>query len=169
MDYKSRELPTREALTRVQERENFSTDVSGVDLVLTLITTADLIRSAIYDRLAQQYDISEGKFTLLMSLYAEGDTAASELAARIGVAPATVSVMVKRMLSASEPLITMNRASGDGRSRLISLSPVGQSLIREALPGHFNAIHEFSRVLDESEREILILMLRKLLRKSPQQ
>lgn len=168
MDYKSRELPTREALTRVQERENFSTDVSGVDLVLTLITTADLIRSSIYDRLAQHYDISEGKFTLLMSLYAEGDSAASELAARIGVAPATVSVMVKRMLTATQPLITMSVARSDGRSRLISLSPEGQRLIREALPGHFNAIHEFSRVLDEQERETLIAMLRKLLRKTPQ-
>lgn len=167
MDYQLRELPTREALRRVQEREDVITDVTGVDLVLTLITTVDLIRSSIYARLAQSYDISEGKFTLLMSLYAEGDTGASELAARIGVAPATVSVMVKRMLSVPEPLITMTRACGDGRSRLIALSAAGHRLIKEALPGHINAIQAFAEVLNEQERESLILMLRKLLRKTP--
>lgn len=166
MDYQTRELPTREALTRVQEKENFTTDVSGVDLVLTLLTTADLIRSNIYTQLAQNYDISEGKFTLLMSLYAEGSTGASELASRIGVAPATVSVMVKRMLSATEPLITMTRTHNDGRSRLISLSPAGQSLIRKTLPSHFNAIQAFAEILNEHERESLISMLRKLLRKT---
>lgn len=72
MNYNARVLPTREALARVQQQENLGTDVSGVDLVLNLITTADLIRSNIYDRLAQDYDISEGKFILLMSLYGEG-------------------------------------------------------------------------------------------------
>nr|CBX71597.1 unknown protein [Yersinia enterocolitica W22703] len=64
MNYNARVLPTREALARVQQQENLGTDVSGVDLVLNLITTADLIRSNIYDRLAQDYDISEGKFIL---------------------------------------------------------------------------------------------------------
>ncbi|CNK43265.1 MarR family winged helix-turn-helix transcriptional regulator [Yersinia alsatica] len=165
MNFKARDLPTREALARVQRQENLGTDVSGVDLVLNLITTADVIRSNIYDRLAQEYDISEGKFILLMSLYGEGETAASELASRIGVAPATVSVMVKRMLSAPEPLITMTRAQADGRSRLIALSPAGRNLIKQALPCHFSAIHAFAEVLDEQERESLISMLRKLLRK----
>ncbi|WP_145520968.1 MarR family winged helix-turn-helix transcriptional regulator [Yersinia mollaretii] len=166
MNYKARELPTRETLARVQSRENLDTDVSGVDLVLNLITTADLIRSSIYAQLADKYDISEGKFILLMSLYGEGETAASELALRIGVAPATVSVMVKRMLSVPEPLITMTRTHADGRSRLIALSPAGQRIIKEALPGHINAIRSFAEVLDDQERESLISMLRKLLRKN---
>ncbi|EPJ1397120.1 TPA: MarR family transcriptional regulator [Yersinia enterocolitica] len=167
MNYNARVLPTREALARVQQQENLGTDVSGVDLVLNLITTADLIRSNIYDRLAQDYDISEGKFILLMSLYGEGETAASELASRIGVAPATVSVMVKRMLSVPEPLITMTRTHADGRSRLIALSPAGRRVIRQALPGHLNAINSFADVLNDQERESLILMLQKLLRKKP--
>ncbi|CNF25893.1 MULTISPECIES: MarR family winged helix-turn-helix transcriptional regulator [Yersinia] len=165
MEYKARALPTRETLARVQNQENLDTDVSGVDLVLNLITTADLIRSSIYAQLSDKYDISEGKFILLMSLYGEGETAASELALRIGVAPATVSVMVKRMLSIPEPLITMTRTHADGRSRLIALSAAGRRVIKEALPGHINAIRAFAEVLDDQERESLILMLRKLLRK----
>lgn len=165
MNYKSRSLPTRDTLAKAQNQDNHNVDVLGVDLVLSLLTTADLIRSNIYDRLAKEYDISEGKFTLLMSLYAEGETAASELALRIGVTPATVSVMVKRMLATPEPLISMSRSDVDGRSRLITLTPAGLSLIQQALPNHLKAIRSFSEVLDEQDRESLILMLRKLLRK----
>lgn len=165
MDYKARTLPTREKLARVKELQMPDADISGIDLVLNLITTADLIRDNIYARLMQEYDISEGKFILLMSLYGEGETNASDLAVRIGVTPATVSVMVKRMLAAPEPLISMTRSSDDGRSRLLKLSPAGVALIQNALPNHLNAIRSFAGVLDAQERESLILMLRKLLRK----
>lgn len=165
MDYKARTLPTRETIARVKELQLPDADISGIDLVLNLITTADLIRDNIYAKLSQDYDISEGKFILLMSLYGEGETSASELAARIGVTPATVSVMVKRMLSAPEPLISMSRSSDDGRARLLQLSAAGIQLIQKALPNHLNSIRSFAEVLDRQERESLILMLRKLLRK----
>lgn len=165
MDYKARTLPTRETLARVRSLENHNTDVSGIDLVLNLITTADLIRNSIYAQLAQEHDISEGKFILLMSLYGEGETCTSDLASRIGVTSATVSVMVKRMLSATEPLISMTRSGNDRRSRLITLSPAGVHLIQKALPNHLKAISSFAEVLGEEERESLILMLQKLLRK----
>lgn len=165
MDYKSRILPTRETLAKAQNLDNLSVDVSGVDLVLSLLTTADLIRSNIYGKLAKEYDVSEGKFNLLMSLYAEGETAASDLALRIGVTPATVSIMVKRMLAAAAPLISMSRSGEDGRSRLIALTPAGLTLIQQALPNHLKAIRSFSEVLDGQDKESLILMLRKLLRK----
>ena len=95
MNYKSRKLPSRETLARAQRFNDDIIDVSGVDLVLSLITTADLIRSNIYAQLTKDYDVSEGKFALLMSLYSEGETSAGDLALRIGVTPATVSVMVK--------------------------------------------------------------------------
>lgn len=166
MDFPVRKLPTRETLIRVQQQQDLATDASGVDLVLSLIATADLIRSTIYARLALHHDLSEGKFILLMSLYGEGEAAATELALRIGVTPATVSVMVKRMMSAAEPLITMSRTQADGRTRMIALSPTGRELIKEALPGHLKAIGSFAEVLSGQERESLISMLRKLLRTS---
>lgn len=164
MDYNARVLPTRDALLRVQKQGNLSHDITGIDLVLNLITTADLIRSGIYQQLAEKYAISEGKFTLLMSLYGEGETTATDLAVRMGVTPATVSVMVKRMLSASAPLISMSVNSDDARSRLITLTPMGIDVIKQALPEHFNAVNAFAEVLNSEEREALITMLRKLLR-----
>lgn len=164
MDYNVRVLPTRDALAKVQQ-QNVNLDVSGVEMVLNLITTVDLIRSNIYAKLDQHYDISEGKFILLMSLYSEGETTSSDLALRIGVTPATVSVMVKRMLAAKEPLISMTKNGDDGRSRLITLTIAGFELIQTALPEHLNAIRSFASVLDTQERELLITMLRKLLRK----
>lgn len=164
MNYKSRKLPSRETLARAQRFNGDIIDVSGVDLVLSLITTADLIRSNIYAQLTKDYDVSEGKFALLMSLFSEGETCASDLALRIGVTPATVSVMVKRMLAATSPLITMSKSGEDGRSRLISLTEVGEKLIQKALPNHLKSIRAFAEVLSSQEQESLILMLRKLLR-----
>lgn len=164
MNYKSRKLPSRETLARAQRFNDDIIDVSGVDLVLSLITTADLIRSNIYAQLTKDYDVSEGKFALLMSLFSEGETCASDLALRIGVTPATVSVMVKRMLAATSPLITMSKSGEDGRSRLISLTEVGEKLIQKALPNHLKSIRAFAEVLSSQEQESLILMLRKLLR-----
>lgn len=165
MNYNSRKLPSRETLARAQRFNDDIVDVSGVDLVLSLITTADLIRSNIYAQLANDYDVSEGKFALLMSLFSEGETCASDLALRLGVTPATVSVMVKRMLVAAEPLISMSKSGDDGRSRLIALTPAGVNLIQNALPNHLKSIRAFAQVLDPQEQEALITMLRKLLRK----
>lgn len=165
MNYNSRTLPSRETLARAQRFNDDIVEVSGVDLVLSLITTADLIRANIYAQLDKDYGVSEGKFALLMSLFSEGETCASDLALRIGVTPATVSVMVKRMLSVSEPLISMSKNSDDGRSRLIALTNAGERLIQDALPNHLKAIRAFAQVLDSQEQESLILMLRKLLRK----
>lgn len=165
MNYNSRTLPSRETLARAQRFNDDIVEVSGVDLVLSLITTADLIRANIYAQLDKDYGVSEGKFALLMSLFSEGETCASNLALRIGVTPATVSVMVKRMLSVSEPLISMSKNSDDGRSRLIALTNAGERLIQNALPNHLKAIRAFAQVLDSQEQESLILMLRKLLRK----
>ncbi|MCO6524936.1 MAG: MarR family transcriptional regulator [Candidatus Schmidhempelia sp.] len=165
MEYRTRKLPTREILARAQKQDKHLVDISGVDLVLSLITTVDLIRSSIYTRLANEYDISEGKFTLLMSLYTEGETTSSELALRIGVTPATVSIMVKRMLAVPDPLISMTRNHQDGRSRLIELTPTGVKLLQNVLPDHLADIRSFAEVLNPQERESLIFMLRKLLRK----
>ncbi|MCT6875839.1 MarR family winged helix-turn-helix transcriptional regulator [Frischella perrara] len=165
MSYNSRTLPSREALARVHKSSHHAIDVSGADLVLNLITTADLIRANIYTQLAKDYDVSEGKFALLMWLYSEGETCTSELAQKVGVTSATISVMVKRMLAAPEPLICMSKSGSDGRSRLITLSEAGVRLIQKALPQHIEAVQAFADVLNAEERESLISMLRKLLRK----
>ncbi|MWN05194.1 MULTISPECIES: MarR family winged helix-turn-helix transcriptional regulator [unclassified Gilliamella] len=165
MNYNSRKLPSRETLARAQRFNNDIVEVSGVDLVLSLITTADLIRANIYAQLDKDYGVSEGKFALLMSLYSEGETCASDLALRIGVTPATVSVMVKRMLASPAPLISMTKSGEDGRSRLITLTDAGERLIQEALPNHLKSIRAFAQVLNSQEQESLIVMLRKLLRK----
>ncbi|QYN42903.1 MarR family winged helix-turn-helix transcriptional regulator [Gilliamella sp. ESL0443] len=165
MNYNSRILPSRETLAKAQSFNDEIIEVSGVDLVLSLITTADLIRSNIYAQLAKDYDVSEGKFELLMSLYSEGETCASELALKVGVTPATVSVMVKRMLAAQDPLISMTKSGEDGRSRLIRLTTTGVNLIQKALPNHLKSIRAFAQVLNAQEQESLIAMLRKLLRK----
>ena len=60
-----------------------------------------------------------------------------ELAERLGVADATVSVMVKRMLREDRPLIERISSPTDRRSVLVALSHEGWALLQRTAPGHF--------------------------------
>ncbi|MGN1208878.1 MAG: MarR family winged helix-turn-helix transcriptional regulator, partial [Duodenibacillus sp.] len=141
-------------------------DANRVDLVLSLAAASDMVRSAIYGPLQTSHGISEGKFSLLMMLYGEGPKLTTELAEALGVAAATVSVMVKRMLTSPEPLIASEKIDSDARARRIVLSEHGRSLVQELLPDHFAAMRAASDRLSATEREALTLLLRKLLGQS---
>ncbi|HIW06645.1 MAG TPA: transcriptional regulator [Candidatus Ignatzschineria merdigallinarum] len=165
MDYKARLLPTREALLQDSLSGKIDSNIVDVDLVLSLLATTDLLRAQIYDVLSKEHDVSEGKFILLMSLYREGETSSNDLALRIGVKPATVSIMIKRMLSTSEPFVQISHDHSRKNShRLISLTQVGIHFIRKTLPNHSQKISEFSQSLSEKEKEACIEILHKLLK-----
>lgn len=165
MDYQARILPTRECLTNViANAESRSDMASGIDLLLSLVAGADMVRARIYGPLASEHDISEGKFSLLMALYGEGPKLSTDLAQSIGVKPATVSVMVKRMLAAPVPLVSSESVEGDGRARRIALTQAGRDLVEAILPEHLEHIHSMCEGLTVTEREKLISLLRKLLK-----
>lgn len=167
MDYQTRMLPTRECLGRLADgRVVEPSDAARVDWLLSLVAGADMARHAIYGPLQTEYGISEGKFTLLMALYGEGPKLTTELAQKIGVTAATVSVMVKRMLAAEVPLIVSETLISDARVRRLSLSPAGRKLVESLIPNHFETIRRVSDTLTEAERETLTGLLRKMLRQA---
>ena len=167
MDYQTRILPTRECLCRMADGQVVErADAARVDLLLSLVAGADMVRSAIYGPLQSVHGISEGKFSLLMALYGEGPKLATELAATLGVTAATVSVMVKRMLAAPDPLIASEKVESDARARRIRLTESGRTLVEGVMPEHFQTIRAVSDTLTEAERETLTLLLRKLIRQS---
>ena len=99
-------IPSRQTLRRVNGNAPSDLDVAGVDLILHLMSAVEVIRSSVYTRLHEETGLSEGKFSLLMSLRDAGQPISTgRLAAHLGVADATVSVMVKRMLAEETPLI----------------------------------------------------------------
>lgn len=163
MNPTKRMLPARDILRRVYGDKSSDVDVTGIDMMLHLINVVDIIRGTIFEELRKETGLSEGKFALLMILRdLEKPLPIGTLSERAGVAPATVSVMISRMLQAQDPLITRTDSSTDGRASLIALSATGQALLNRALPTHFKRVSEFARCLSNEEREQLIELLQRL-------
>ena len=163
MNSVKRMLPARENLRRVHGASASETDVAGVDMMLHLINAVDIIRATIYEALARETGLSEGKFSLLMVLRDAGvPLNVGVLSERVGVAPATISVMIGRMLRAPDPLVVRTNSSRDARASLIALSDAGRRLLDRSLPEHFARVAAFSKGLSGAEREQLIGLLKKL-------
>lgn len=158
MDYQARILPTRDMLRRMSHELSDESDVEGIELMLNLLTAADGVRSRVSAQLAA-FDLSEGKFSLLMALFGEGPMGTLKLSERIGVKPSTVSVMVKRMTADAEPLVAVAAGEADRRERVIALTSAGRRRVEAALPGHLAQLRRFSSQLQANERENLIRLL----------
>lgn len=163
MDYQTRLLPTREALERVSGEFGNAESLVCVEMILLLLNTANRFRAEVFGDLERRHGLTEGKLILLMALSDNPKgLLTGELAKRVGVSMATVSVMVKRMLAAEQPLIVVTTPEEDARARLVKLSPAGKAAIREILPYHLAQIEAFSRKLDDSQRHALIELLKQL-------
>ena len=158
MDYQARILPTRDMLRRMSHELSDETDVEGIELMLNLLTAADGVRSRVSAQLAA-FNLSEGKFSLLMALFGEGPMGTLKLSERIGVKPSTVSVMVKRMTAEAEPLVAVAAGEADRRERVIALTSAGRRRVEAVLPGHLAELRRFSSQLQANERENLIRLL----------
>ena len=144
-------IPSRQTLRRVNGRAPSDLDVAGVDLILHLMSAVEVIRNSVYTRLHKEAGLSEGKFSLMMSLRDAGHPVSTgRLAAHLGVSDATVSVMVKRM-----------------RAVLVGLTKAGEALLDRHLPDHFARIAEFSAPLNAEERDQLVALIKKLLGPDP--
>lgn len=168
MDPKRRMIPSRQTLRRVNGRAPSDLDVAGVDLILHLMSAVEVIRNSVYTRLHKEAGLSEGKFSLMMSLRDAGHPVSTgRLAAHLGVSDATVSVMVKRMLAEETPLIARYADPDDRRAVLVGLTKAGEALLDRHLPDHFARIAEFSAPLNAEEREQLVALIKKLLGPDP--
>ncbi len=109
-----------------------------------------------------KYGISGGRMSILMQLMKEPDKATppGELAERCGVTPATISGLVDGLIKADyvERLVD----PGDRRVQPVRLTKEGIEHMEGLLPGYFKLINRLFKVLDASERESLLGILKKL-------
>ncbi len=164
MDFKTRLLPTRTTLEQTgYHYHGEAFDVQVVELALMLLNTGSLLREGIYEPLQVEHQLSEGKFIMLMALKEQPEgMLLGQLAQRIGVSFATVSVMVKRELDNEMPFIAVVRSKGDARQRFVSLTPHGEAFLEKVLPEHYQRMKVFSDRLSVSERKTLLTLLEKL-------
>ncbi len=165
MNIRKRILPTRTILQRLATPGHPVDEekAAGLELVIRLNAVSDLIREHFFSQLSVRNGISEGKLILLVRLYVQGVCSITELAERIGVSNATVSVMAKRMLDAPEPLIAMKRSSEDQRSRTVQLTDKGRRELESILPKHFAQVSQATAKLSRADQERLYELLGKML------
>lgn len=140
-------------------------DITSVETCLTFLrTTTDVYR--VLDAHFANYDLSMGKFTILMLLYKAGKgltpecLTPSECAEMAGVTRGTITGLLDGL--EREGWIERQPHSEDRRRLIVVLTQAGQQLLDKMLPNHFSLITTMMAQLTESEKEVLKSLLVKL-------
>ncbi len=156
----------RESLPTWQELEKHKQVIpeihpAAVIAMLEIKQAGEEIQESILSVLQQQYHLSEGKFCTLIVLHQhpEGITP-SALAEKVGVARATISTMLQRLVRSGEAVVEAR--AEDGRGKLVRLTEEGRAFMQEILPPHYLRVSKLMEKLTQEEQEELIRLLRKL-------
>lgn len=114
---------------------------------------------------SEKYWSSKGlngaRIRLLVEIAKAGGTILpSDLAARIGVTRANISVLLVPLEEAG--YLTSSDHPEDGRKRIIVLAPEGERLLRDVLPGNRSVIASRMEALNDEEKVQLLTLLGKL-------
>ncbi|MBE9029249.1 MarR family transcriptional regulator [filamentous cyanobacterium LEGE 11480] len=165
-----RDLPQHDALKAMAQRYP-ELDVAAVDTCLTLLKTAHDIH-AIIDANFAKYDLSAGKFTVLMLLY-QADRALipeefltpSECATMAGVTRGTITGLLDGL--ERQNWLQRQHHPDDKRRQIITLTVNGRQRLEAMLPEHFRLVSAVSQPLTSDEMLTLKDLLFKLHRHRP--
>ncbi|MFF1567886.1 MarR family winged helix-turn-helix transcriptional regulator [Streptomyces sp. NPDC058293] len=108
----------------------------------------------------RRYGLSEGEFDVLAALRRAGEPferAPGELAAHTMVTTGAMTKRIDRL--ERDGLVTRRRAAGDGRGRVVVLTPAGRDLIDDAFSEHMTNERRLLDALDPDEAEHLESLL----------
>lgn len=156
-------------LTTIPSQEDIQASASaifpGVDP--TTIYTNLLFRKAAtdvenhYDNFFAKYNLSPGRFTLLLLLRKKPEgLMPSELAQKVGVTQATISGLINSLEKAG--LVARETHEKDGRAFVIKLTSKGQGLLNKIAPEWYPRVMKFWSVFSDEEKAVLNTMLTKL-------
>ncbi|MSU69799.1 MAG: MarR family transcriptional regulator [Opitutaceae bacterium] len=139
-------------------------DPSATEVFLHLLRAGDAAVRITEAHLAE-HNISQGRFTVLMLLLDKfkgcprPDTPAG-LAGRAGVTRATMTGLIDTL--ERDGLVKREPDPEDRRRLSVNLTPKGQALLQEILPGHFQRMAALMHSLNESERKSLVRLLNRI-------
>jgi DNA-binding MarR family transcriptional regulator len=156
----SRSIPDQQTIQRMASRYP-DLDIPSVETCLAFLDTTAEFYEAI-DSYFAQYDLSRGKFTLLMQLLEvdENGLLPSEFAQRAGVTRATVTSLLDGL--EREELITRQSHPTDRRMLRVHITAKGRELMNEILPDHFCRTKALMGNLSDREKKTFIKLLAKL-------
>ena len=136
-------------------------DIASVETCLAFLTTTADVYAALDVHFAR-YNLSMGKFTLLMQLFQadEQKLTPSECAERTGVTRATITGLLDGL--ERDKLIIRQPYPTDRRMLSVQLTDKGRELLSQMLPDHFCRTTNLMAHLTEAEKKTLIELLAKV-------
>jgi DNA-binding MarR family transcriptional regulator len=108
---------------------------------------------------------SHAGFRICIALWVMGPIPSHQVTAMTNMGRATVSAALKRI--SEEGLVTKEPSTDDARSVMVRLTPEGERAIRESYAWHLQIEHEWFDVLTEIEKQVLLMLLDKLMQNRP--
>ena len=145
------------------QRERPDLDVSPMGIVGRITRLAKHLERSIQEKFAE-FGLTVGEFDVLATLRRSGQPyqlSPTDMFNALMVTSGTMTHRLDRLEKAE--LIDRLPDPSDRRGTIISLTGKGFNLIEEAVTAHVANEHRIVSVLETSEREGLILLLRKLL------
>lgn len=135
-------------------------DPSAAEACLTLLRTASDVMLAM-DAHFTRHDISQGRFSILMTLTRSGgNQTPAELADRLGCTRATVTGLLDGL--ERDGLVERHPSSDDRRRIDVVITTKGRAFLETMLPDHFRRVAGLMSALSEKERRSLIALLAKV-------
>ena len=166
-----KDLPRYECLLEAA-REFPDLAPTATEVFLHLLRAGDEACRIVDSDLAQ-HDLSQGGFGVLMALWGNCRRATcasaralspAELAERTGVTRATITGLVDTLERAG--LVTRKPHHDDRRMLSVDLTPRGERLLVEVLPGHFRRMAWLMEPLSERERKVFVGLLSKVMQRA---
>ncbi|WP_303105314.1 MarR family winged helix-turn-helix transcriptional regulator [uncultured Mitsuokella sp.] len=134
---------------------------SAVIAMLEIKQAGEEVQQSVMDVLQREYHLSEGKFCLLIVLHQHPQgIAPSQVAAKVGVAKATVSTMLQRL--EREGMVEILPDPKDARGKLACLTQKGRDFMDGLLPAHYLRVTKLMERLTEDEQKELSCLLKKM-------
>jgi len=142
-------------------------DPSAMEAYLHLLRAGTDCMEFSHDYMAS-FDVSSGRFTVLMLLLKQQSCAESgnavtpaELAERAGCTRATMTGLIDTL--ERDALVKRTPDADDRRMMTVCLTPKGTELLHRMLPGHFKRLAKLMACLSEAERKTLVRLLGKVI------
>ncbi len=155
-----RELPSEQELLNFA-RQYPELDIESVFTCLSFLKTTTEIYEAI-DTHMGRYELSIGKFTVLMLLHKAGSLGLtpSECAQQAGVTRGTITGLLDGL--ERQGLVKRQPHPDDRRMLMVQLTPNGWQFLKQMLPDHFNRVTGLMAHLTGAEKKTFVKLLAKL-------
>ena len=136
-------------------------DLAAIETCLAFLHTSTEVYNALDAHFAR-YNLSRGKFTVLMQLFVHGEAGLkpSEVAELAGVTRATITRLIDGLVR--DELVERRAHPEDRRMLVMFLTDQGNALLEQMLPDHFCRTTALLQALSSSEKKELMRLLAKV-------